>query len=232
MKVLVIRNAPTDPLGLLAPPLADRGLAAVEWRPQEAPPPAALDPFAAVIALGGATNPDEDGTRSWLAAERALLRTAVEREVPVLGVCLGAELLAQALGGRAYRLPEMRVGWYPLAAGDGAAADPLAPAWRRLRHVVEWHRYGFTLPPGGALLAGTPDAVQAFRFGPCAWGVQYHAEADRSLVREWASGDDAPDLREAGVTAAALAAAGERHGAAAEEHGTALAGAFAAVARA
>ena len=209
MNVLVAVNEASDPLGLLGPPLAAAGLETTLWDAKKEPAPADVGKFAAVIALGGATNPDQDGVHPWLAAERALLRSAVARDIPVLGVCLGAQLLAQAFGGTAYRLAQPRSGWYGLEAHESSAADPLAPAWTELRHVLEWHAYGFTIPPGGVLLAGAPGAVQAFRLGRCAWGIQYHLEADLALASAWASAYP-DDLRAARTDPAALSRQGER----------------------
>ncbi len=223
MKILVVRNAWTDPVGVLGPPLLDAGFELVEWDPRTGSSPAG---HSAVIALGGATNPDEDAP--WLESERALLREAVRREIPVLAVCLGAQLLAQALGGSAPRMPRTRLGWYPVAAEHAAAGDPLGSAWRSLDHVLEWHDYRFTLPPGGELLAGTPDAVQVFRTGTCAWGFQYHLEADAALVAHWIV-VCRDDLVAAGVDPAVLAADGRRLGADQAEHGRAVGHAFASV---
>ena len=226
MTVLVALNAATDPLGLLGPALAEAGLATTVWPAQDEPPPSALGGVTAIVALGGATHPDSD--RSWVERERALLREAVGCGIPILGICLGAQLLAQTLGGRAYRLGRPRIGWYALAATERASLDPLAPGWRLLGHVLEWHSYAVTLPPGAVLLAGAPHALQAFRFGPSAWGIQYHLEADAPLAAAWAR-DYAQDLADAGVEADQLARQGERYGEDGAAHGTAIGRAFAEV---
>jgi GMP synthase (glutamine-hydrolysing) len=139
-----------------------------------------------VVALGGTMHPDEDATYAWLAPERALLRDAVGRGLPVIGVCLGAQLLSQALGGGVWRRPLPRVGWAPPSLTPAAGRDPLGAAWRRPDEVLFWHGVSFTLPPGAELLAGTERSVEAFRAGSCAWGFQYHLEADVALATSWA----------------------------------------------
>jgi GMP synthase (glutamine-hydrolysing) len=227
MSVLVAQNARTDPLGLIEAPLRNAGLDLEIWWPKTEPPPDVRE-FAAVIALGGATNPDEDAGHPWLAAERRLLARAVELRRPVLGVCLGAQLLAQALGASAYRLRRPRIGYSALCPLAAVEDDPLGHAWPPVHHVLEWHAYGFTLPPDGVLLAGTRSAVQAFRAGPCAWGFQYHLEAGADERSGWIR-DFAPDLAAAGVEAGALAAAAGDHAPDAERHGTVVGETFAAL---
>jgi GMP synthase (glutamine-hydrolysing) len=222
MKILVALNDVSDPIGALGPPLLDAGFELTAWTPAADPAP---DPagFSAVIALGGSANPDEDHRYGLLRVERELLGRAVASGVPVIGVCLGGQLLAQALGGRAYRMPRPRIAWSSLAAGPAAAGDPLAPAWDSLVHGLEWHAYGFTLPPGGELLVGTPDAVQAFRAGPSAWGFQYHLEADAAILGGWIRAGS-HQLTSAGVDPAQLAEPPD-----ATAHGHAVGRAFASV---
>ncbi len=224
MRVLVAQNATTDPIGALGPPLVDASFDLDVWHAPAETPPRDLGEYAAVVALGGSTNPDEE--HAWLRAERDLLREAVRRGLPVIAVCLGAQLLSQALGGRAPRLPRTRIGWFPLTPGPATAHDPLGEAWRSLDQVLEWHTYRFTLPPGGELLAGTPDAVQAFRAGPSAWGFQYHLEADPPLLSGWTRFYH-DELVAEGADPEALAEAGHRLGAGAAAHGTAVGQAFA-----
>ncbi len=99
----------------------------------------------------------------------------------------------------------------------------------RVLVVLEWHDYRFTLPPGGELLAGTPEAVQAFRAGPCAWGFQYHLEADAALVADWVR-VCRDDLLAAGSDPDELAETGRRLGADRALHGRAVGRAFASIA--
>jgi GMP synthase (glutamine-hydrolysing) len=222
MKILVVLNDAEDPIGSLGPPLLDAGFELVVWRPADPPP----EEYAAVIALGGSANPDEDDRYPWLRTERELLGTAVASGLPVIGVCLGAQLLAQALGGRAYRMARPRIAWSAVTTSPAAARDPLAPAWDSLDLGLEWHAYGFTPPPDAELLAGTPDAVQAFRAGPCAWGLQYHLEADAEILADWIRSGGG-QLAEVGADADALVETARRPGAAA--HGDAVGRAFASV---
>lgn len=221
----MLLNHESDPIGALGPPLLDAGFGLTTWRPDD-PPPEVAD-YAGVVALGGPPNPDEDERYAWLRVERDMLRRAVDLRLPVMGVCLGGQLLAQALGGRAYRTPRPRIGWPSLVAGPAAARDPLAPAWDTLDRGLEWHAYSFTLPPGGELLVGTADAVQAFRAGPRAWGFQYHLEADAEILAGWIRAGSR-QLAAAGADPVELAETARRPDALV--HGEAIGRAFAAVA--
>jgi GMP synthase (glutamine-hydrolysing) len=226
--VLVALVSDAEPLGLLEAPLREAGLTIERWYPAAQPPPDGLGGYAAVIAMGGETNPDQDDRFPWLGAERALLADAVRRELPVLGVCLGAELLAQAAGGRSDRLAAPAIGWVEVERAPEAAADPLLGALPERFCTFEWHGFGFTPPPGGVLLAAGDGRPQAFRHGERAWGVQFHPEVDAGIVGGWASG--APGaLRAAGVDPERLLAESERHTPAHRRLAGALGRAFAGV---
>src|SRR5947207_842301 len=162
MKVLVAETQKSVPIGALGPPLREHDFDLIVWRAGEEPRPRSLAGFDALIALGGSANPDEDRRFPWLAEERELLREALERRLPTLGLCLGAELLAEVLGGTPRRLPKSRIGWFSISASDAAARDPLYAVLPARQHVFEWHGYGFALPAKACLLAGDGDSVQAF----------------------------------------------------------------------
>jgi GMP synthase-like glutamine amidotransferase len=182
---MLIVNEASVPVGTFGPTLQAAGLELDPWNIFEEPQ-RGLSGYDAVVALGGTMHPDEDDAYAWLAPERALLRAAVRRGLPVIGVCLGAQLLSQALGGRVWRRPLARVGWAPPVVTTSVARDPLGDAWRRADEVLFWHGVSFTLPPDAELLAGTAQSVEAFRAGTCAWGFQYHLEADLALATSWA----------------------------------------------
>ena len=155
----------------------------VDWHACAGEPPPSLDGVAALVPLGGLTNPDE--AAPWLASERDLLREAVGRGTPVLAICLGAQLLAQALGADAYRLEQPEIGFYDARLTRDGIADPVLPPTGPFP-VFSWHDYGFDLPDGSVRLAGTGTwENQAFRHGERAWGLQYHVEVDRARMVHW-----------------------------------------------
>ena len=129
---------------------------------------------------------DQNDEHQWLDPEKAFLRDALERGVPILGVCLGSQLLAEAAGATPYRSEEPEIGWYEVEVTGTGASDPvigpLAPAFE----AFVWHHYVAPLPPGAVELARTPTCVQAFRIeGKPAWGLQFHAEVTRENLLGW-----------------------------------------------
>lgn len=131
----------------------------------------------------------DDGDYPWLAAERRLLATAVDRDVPVWGVCLGAQLLAGALGAAVHRAPAPELGVYELLRTAEGAQDPISAALPETCRIFQWHQDTFELPDKAVHLARSADiANQAFSVGS-AYGVQFHAEVDLDTVRLWAQHD-------------------------------------------
>jgi GMP synthase (glutamine-hydrolysing) len=169
------------------------------------------DGYDALVVMGGGMGVNDVAEHPWIDDELALLRHTVARDVPVLGVCLGAQLLAAACGGSVVRGrvgPELGVCRVHLT--DGAESDPLLDGVPRVTHAVQWHWDEIlTLPPGATLLASSPRYPhQAFRVGERAWGLQFHPEARPSMVRRW-SEIDAAGARAAGEDPEALAAAAQ-----------------------
>ncbi len=230
-RIIVAQHDRDTPLGLLEPPLHAAGCAVDVWHPRSEPPPD-LDGVAGLIVLGSEAHPTQDADHPWLTASRDLARGALAAGTPVLGVCLGSQLLAQAAGGRAGPIGGLEIGWLPLEPVDGAGRDPLLgtipPAGYR---AFQWHEHGFTVPPGARLLARTGAGNQAFRVdGAPAWGIQFHIEVDPAIIRPWVAENDAR-LRALGIDPdALLAESAERHAANAAV-ATAMAEGFAAVVR-
>jgi GMP synthase (glutamine-hydrolysing) len=164
-----------------------------------------------IVALGGEQSVLDIGAEPVLQAEAALLREAVERELPVLGVCLGAQLLAHALGGRVTRLPRRMIAWTPIEPLPAASGDPVVGALPAGAMALHWNEDGFEPPPGAVELLRRPGASgEAFRFGPCAWGVQFHPEVlDEALVGWYRAG--LAELGDAGVSEQAARAADALH---------------------
>jgi len=211
VSALLVEHIREEGAGAFAEWLPEAGLALDTHRVHEAgPAPTALpDGYDALVGMGGAMGgPDADTTHPWLNGEMALIRDTVARGIPVLGICLGAQLLAQATGGQVVRGrvgPEIgvcRVHLHP-----EAAADPLMHDLPPIVNAVQWHwDEVLALPPGAALLAGSPAYPhQAFRVGAAAWGLQFHPEARPSMVERWAE-QDAAEVAEAGLDARAAAA--------------------------
>ena len=202
MRALVVEHLVEDGSGAFAEWLPAAGLDLdVHLVQRDGPPPRTTDADALVVMGGAMGVPDADTTHPWLHDDLALLRDAVARGIPVLGVCLGAQLLAAACGGAVVRGrvgPE--VGLRRVHLAPAAAADPLLHDLPPVTNAVQWHWDEIlALPPGATLLAGSPTYPhQAFRVGERAWGVQFHPEAHPRMVRRWAE-----------VDAEAVSAAGE-----------------------
>ena len=128
---------------------------------------------------------DQEHQHPWLAAQRTLLAKLLERQVPLLGVCLGAQLLAAAAGAAVERAPVAEIGWYPLRTTPQAITDPLLGPLAPEFDALEWHSYSFALPPGATPLARSDTCLQAYRVGETAWGIQFHAEVTQPDLDAW-----------------------------------------------
>jgi GMP synthase (glutamine-hydrolysing) len=179
--VLVLTHAPYEGPGLIGPALDAplRVRTVVDVAEPVLPTP---DEVAGIVVMGGWMDADDDLHHPGLAAERALLAQAVERDVPVLGVCLGAQLLAMALGGRLLRRHGTEIGFGPVdVVGDDLVLGPLGSR----PTVLHWHSDAVELPPGATLLASSEATpVQAFRHGS-ALGVQFHLELEPAMLDLW-----------------------------------------------
>ena len=183
--VLVVQHSEIDVPGVFGEVMDEVGIAWQACDPWRGEPLPALDGYGAVLAMGGPQQTDEEHLHPWLAPEKALLRDAVARGMPVLGVCLGCQLLADAHEGTVGALDEGEVGIIDFSLTAEGRADPLFAGLPDAPLTMQWHLNAVTaLPPEAVLLASSPAcANQAFRLGGSAYGVQFHMEVDADLVQ-------------------------------------------------
>jgi GMP synthase-like glutamine amidotransferase len=182
--VLVVQHDLDTPPAALEPPLAALGVRTVTWYALSQPEPPPGD-FDGLMVLGGIVNPDGTDGDAPLDRERELIADMHARGLPVLGICLGAQLVAQALGGEAGRMPAGEIGWVRIEFDDAAQNDALLAGAPRELDVNEWHNYACTPPAGAAILARNDACIQAFRVGATTWALQFHVEVDDAVLEEW-----------------------------------------------
>ena len=198
-KILVFQHVPYEPLGTLDPLLKTAGfrIRYVNFS-RDATQRPALDRYEAIIVLGGPMNSDQIDTYPNLVTEVDILREALDRDMSILGIYLGAQLLAKALGGTVERNPEREIGWYDVELTAAGMDDPVLSAFASRQRVFQWHEDGIGLPGNVVHLAQSElSPVQAFRHGSHAYGFQFHLEVDASLIERWLTvPDNQPVLRD------------------------------------
>ncbi len=193
--VAVLHHLDKSSLGHVGPPLRAAGLELDErvlLHGGELPEPGTAD---GLVVLGGDQSAVDADADPLLAREAHLLRDTVAAGVPVLGICLGGQLLAHALGGRVRHVGRM-VEWRSLRKTAAASGDPVFGILEEPVPALHWNEDVFDAPPGAeVLLEPAPAGVEAFRVGS-AWGLQYHPDVDRAVLDEWLIdyGDQVPDL--------------------------------------
>ena len=220
MRVLSVTHGSTVPGGVFEEVVEDAGHDLERWSVPDGPAPRTTNEYRAVMAFGGSMHPDQDEHFPWLEREAAFLHEALELEVAVLGVCLGAQMIARAAGAEVRPSPVSEVGWYDVDLTPGGARDHVLGALPARSSAFQWHHYTFDLPPGGTELARSEACLQAFRVGN-AWGIQFHAEVTLPMIEAWLDEDpeDVPDPD-------ALLAETRRRIGTWNDHGRRLCGAF------
>jgi GMP synthase-like glutamine amidotransferase len=195
VRLLSIQHPKADEAGTFALAAREAGHVYDEWCPG-AGEPAPGDPasYDGILVLGGEQNVVDAPRLAYLQDEIALIGEALERRQPLLGVCLGAQLLIAAAGGEVVRVSEPEIGWYEVETLPDGAADPLFGALPERFSSYCWHSYGVELPEEATPLARSAVSIHGFRLGESAWGVQFHPEVTREILLGWfASYRDDPD---------------------------------------
>jgi GMP synthase-like glutamine amidotransferase len=179
------------------------------WVPSAQPPPDVRDVDALMI-FGGSMHVDQNGEHRWLDPEKQFIREALDRGTPILAVCLGSQLLAEAAGAHPHRMPEPEIGWYDIEITEAGASDPVVGPLAPSVELFEWHHYAAPLPSGAVELARTPLCTQAFRIdGKPAWGLQFHAEVTKENLFSWLDAWDSSEAVETDLDPEAIRAASE-----------------------
>lgn len=185
MRVLSLIHEDDAPTGVFGEILRERGDELLEWNASRGAPPEPPEDFDALVILGGSMHVDQEDRHPWLAAQNELIGAAVDRGQPLLGICLGSQLIAQALGARVGPASRPEIGWHEVELTAEGAEDPVLGALPRRFSALEWHSYAFEVPPQGELLARNDVCAQGFRVGRSTWGVQFHPETTRATLEGW-----------------------------------------------
>jgi GMP synthase (glutamine-hydrolysing) len=189
VRVLSLIHQDDAPTGTFADAVRERGGELTEWNLARGAPPEPPEAFDAVFIFGGGVQVDQEDQHPWLQDEDDLIKSLLAAEVPLLGVCLGGQLIAKAAGGHVGPAPREEVGWHEVQLTPEAAGDPLFASGPERFDTFQWHSYAFDLPPGGVPLARNSVGLQAYRIGDSVWGIQFHAEVTREIVEGWLASD-------------------------------------------
>lgn len=196
MNVHVLQHASIEGIAGIEPLLIARGAKITTTRFYENPALPPLVGLDLVIAMGGPMSVNDEVELPWLIEEKRFIRDAVQRELPVLGVCLGAQLIASALGARVYRNAQKEIGWFPVEAVP-ASTDGNQFVFPERLNVFHWHGETFDLPPGAVHLARSAACNnQAFQVGRRTLALQFHLEVTPAAVQAFVDSFEA-ELRPA-----------------------------------
>ncbi|GIX36183.1 MAG: GMP synthase [Lysobacteraceae bacterium] len=186
-RILVFQHVAAEPLGTLNALIRARGhrirFVNFERHPDARP---RVERYRGLVVLGGPMNVEDAPQRPHLETEITCIRAMLELGRPVLGICLGAQLLARALGAEVRRNEVPEIGWYRWDPTPAGKADPVLAALPAGSMVFQWHHYTFEIPPAARHLGATATCRnQAFCWRDLAWGLQFHLELDAGLLRRW-----------------------------------------------
>lgn len=192
--------------GVFAEAAAERGGRMDTWFvAEQAEPPADPAGYDAVMIFGGAMHVDQEDGHPWLRTQKELVAELIDAGKPLLGACLGAQILVKAAGGEVRRMPEPEIGWFDAELPPDAAADPVIGPLAPRFTGFNWHSYECLPPDDAVVLARSEACIQAFRLGERAYGIQFHAEVSAADANKWIDEwDDDEDAVRVGLDHLAL----------------------------
>ena len=186
MDVLAVIHGKSVRAGVFGDVVRGRGHGLEEWSLAWGKPlPRPLDAYGAVLVFGGAMHADQDEHHPWLQEEDLFLQRLLDLHMPVLGICLGAQLLAKAAHAPVYPVEKAEVGWFAVELTEAGTEDPVLGRLPQTFDAFQWHYYAHDVPAGAVELARNRVCTQAFRLGDSAWGVQFHPEVTLHQVQSW-----------------------------------------------
>jgi GMP synthase-like glutamine amidotransferase len=193
----VFRHVPFEGLGLIEPELRQRGIH-FDYADLYASSPSSVEPSECdgLIFMGGPMSVND--ALPYLRREEEYIRQAIDCGIPILGVCLGSQLIAHALGAAVRRNHTKEIGWFDISPTPAGKAEPLLQEFREPETVFHWHGETFDLPDGSELLASSERCRnQAFRLGTSVYGLQFHLEVTSAMIADWCVQDEnCGDVRE------------------------------------
>lgn len=187
MKALILMHAACEGAGSFGEVLRDNGASATTVALHDTPDvPLSEEGYDLLLSLGGPASAVETGGPPWLARETEMLARAVHGGCKVLGICLGSQILARALGAELRKAQGFEIGYRPVRLSAEGREDPVLAGLKETETVLHWHQDTFALPDGAVLLASSDTTVhQAYRVGRHAYGLQFHMEVTPDLLAEW-----------------------------------------------
>lgn len=186
-KLLVFQHVAHEILGTLDPLLRNSGfrIRYVNFGRKNYMMPE-IENYDGLIVLGGHMNVDQVDDYPNLMLENAAIKKAIDFNMPVLGICLGSQLLAKALGADVYKNKSKEIGWYDVRVTDEGKKDPLISKFNNTEKLFQWHGDTFDIPDGAVRLVTSENCLnQAFRYGDNVYGFQFHLEVDEAMIKRW-----------------------------------------------
>lgn len=186
MSVLIIKHVEIEGPGLIEDCLKEERIPYQILNLEHGVPLPKPQDCRGIIILGGPMNVYEEDRYPFLREEDLFIKEAIQRGKAVLGICLGAQLIAKALGARVIRAPVREIGWYDVSLTKAGSHDPVFTKFPKTFPVFQWHGDTFALPSSGELIAtSTPIPHQAFRYGDNVYALQFHLEVTAQMIHQW-----------------------------------------------